>query len=81
MSEENDAPINLRSWNREALARHDGIHTGMRLLREEYREREVHVAWIALGVLLSALVGMAAGWIARSWLDWNQFQNMFGPTL
>ena len=30
---------------------------------------------------LVVAVGFAAGWIARSWLDWSQFQNMFGPTL
>jgi len=44
---------------------------------EEARARKAMKIQAALAVA----VGFSAGWIARSWLDWSQFQNMFGPTL
>tara|TARA_R110000751_G_scaffold57842_1_gene122529 strand:+ start:1069 stop:1353 length:285 start_codon:yes stop_codon:yes gene_type:complete len=71
----------IRDWNRESLARHEGFHEGYRLHDSECRGGERSLLMVALCTLLAALVGMAAGWIARSWLDWNQFQNIFGPTL
>jgi len=46
-------------------------------LRSYHRERRL--ARLRLGFVAAA--GFFAGWAARSYLDWSQYQNMFGPTL